>query len=185
MYKHNFFKIIVLICFIGSNITFAQQKNRFSRQDKIWADVGLGLAENLGLTVNTALNYQRNHLIFTGQYLQIDEFAVYSIPSQDSKEVALMAGWANRYKYFTIAMQAGPSIQSGMKRGAFIERFEGSGTYDYYESDPYKNTLGLSTQIQGFINIKYVGLGGKVFSTINKERTFWGISLNLFLGKLR
>ncbi len=185
MHSLNFFKIIIFFCFILSDNVFAQQKSRFIRQDKIWADVGLGLAENTGLTVNTALNYQRNHLIFTGQYLRTDEFSAYSIPSEDSKEVALMAGWANRYKYFTIALQAGPSVQSGMKRGAFIKRIEGSGTYDFYEEDPYKNTLGLTTQIQGFINIKYVGLGGKIYSSINKERTFWGISFNLFLGKLR
>ena len=73
---HNFFKIIILFCFLISNIAFAQQQSRFSQQDKIWADVGLGLAENTGLVMNTALNYQRNHLIFTGQYIQTDELSL-------------------------------------------------------------------------------------------------------------
>lgn len=181
----NVFKTIILFCFLVSNIAFAQQKSKFARQDKIWADVGLGFADNIGLVVNTSLNYQRNNLIFTGQYLKTDEWSGYSYPVENSEEVALMAGWANRYKYFTIALQAGPSLQAGMKRGEFIRSFEGSGTYNYYEPDPYKNTLGFSTQIQGFINIKYVGLGGKIFSSINKERTFWGVGLNIFLGKLR
>ena len=181
---HNFFKTIIFLCFLTSSSVFAQQKSRFAQQDKIWADVGLGLAENTGLVVNTALNYQRNHLIFTGQYIQTDELSL-DIPSEESEEVAFMAGWANRYKYFTIALQAGPSIQSGIKRGAFIRRVEGSSAFDMYESDPYKNTLGLSTQLQGFINIKYVGLGGKIFSSINKERTFWGLGINVFIGKLR
>lgn len=181
----NFFKTIIFFHFLTTNITFAQQKSRFAQQDKIWADVGLGLAENIGLVVNTSLNYQRKNLIFTGQYLKTDELSSNSSPVENSEEVALMAGWANRYKYFTIALQAGPSLQSGMKRGAFIKRIEGSGTYDFYESDPYKNSIGLTTQLQGFINIKYVGLGGKIFSSINKERTFWGVGINIFLGKLR
>lgn len=180
----HFFKSLIFFYFLTSNIVFAQQKSRFARQDKIWADVGLGLAE-IGLTVNTALNYQRNHLIFTGQYLRTDEYGTLAIPSEDSKEVALMSGWANRYKYFTIAVQAGPSLQSGMKRGAFIRRVEGSSAFDMYEPDPYKNAIGLATQLQGFINIKYVGLGGKIFSSINKERTFWGVGINIFIGKLR
>jgi hypothetical protein len=72
-----------------------------------------------------------------------------------------------------------------MKRITFIRRVEGSSFVDIYEEDPYKNTLGLSTQIQAFINIKYIGLGGKVFSTINKEKSFWGVGLNIFMGKLR
>lgn len=182
---HTMHRIIFLLCFISSTITFAQQKSRFARQDKIWVDAGLGLAENIGLTVNTALNYQRNHFIFTGQYLKTDEFSGNLTPAENSEEVALLAGWANRYKYFTIALQAGPSLQSGMKRGKFINSFEGSSTYEYYESDPYKNTIGLTTQLQGFINIKYVGLGGKIFSSINKERTFWGIGISIFAGKLR
>ncbi len=178
-------KATVFICFIILNNAFAQEKSRFKRQDKIWADVGLGIAENTGLVFNTALNYQRNRLILTGQHLRTDEFSIDARPSQNSQEIAIMGGWANRYKYFSIAAQAGPSIQSGMKRGEFIKRVEGSGAFDFYESDPYKNTLGLSTQIQGFINLKYVGLGGKIFSTINKEKTFWGVGLNLSVGKLR
>lgn len=185
MHNYNFFKTIIFLCFLTSNIAFAQQKSRFIRQDKIWADVGLGLADNIGLVLNTSLNYQRNHLIFTGQYLKTDEWSGYSYPAENSEEVALMAGWANRYKYFTIALQAGPNLQSGMKRGAFINSFEGSSTYYYYEPDPYKNAIGLTTQLQGFINIKYVGLGGKIFSSINKEKTFWGLGINIFLGKLR
>jgi hypothetical protein len=88
-------------------------------------------------------------------------------------------------KYFSIIVQAGSSIQSGMKRGAFINHVEGSGAFDLYEPDPYKNTLRLSTQIQGFINIKYIGLGGKIFSTINKEKSFWEFRLTIFVGKLR
>ncbi len=179
------FKFTVFIFLLIANNAFAQEKSRFVRQDKIWADVGLGLAESAGLVVNTALSYQRNHLVLTGQYLQADEFAVSTLPVEDSRTVAMMGGWGNRYKYFSIIVQAGPSLQSGMKRGAFIRRVEGSGAYDFYEEDPYKNTLGLSTQIQGFINIKYVGLGGKIFSTVNKERSFWGVGLNIFLGKLR
>lgn len=181
----NLFKTIIFFYFLTSNIAFAQQKSRFAQQHKIWADVGFGLAENIGLVVNTSLNYQRNRLIFTGQYLKTDEWSGYSFPVENSEEVALMAGWANRYKYFTIALEAGPSLQSGMKRGKFINSFEGSGTYYYYESDPYKNAVGLTTQLQGFINIKYVGLGGKIFSSINKERTFWGLGINIFVGKLR
>lgn len=182
---HNFFKTILFICFLISNSAFAQQKSRFAQQDRIWADVGLGLAENIGLVVNTSLNYQRNNLVFTGQYLKTDELSSNSYPSENSEEVALMAGWANRYKYFTIALQAGPSLQSGIKRGAFIRRVEGSSAFDMYESDPYKNAIGLTSQIQGFINIKYVGLGGKIFSSINKEKTFWGVGINIFVGKLR
>lgn len=182
---HNFFKTIIFVCFLTTTIAFAQQKSRFARQDKIWADAGLGLAENIGLVVNTSLNYQRNNLIFTGQYLKTDEWSGYLFPVENSEEVALMAGWANRYKYFTITLQTGPSLQSGMKRGEFISSFEGSGTYEYYEPEPYKNTVGLSTQLQGFINLKYVGLGGKIFSSINKERSFWGLGINIFIGKLR
>ena len=178
-------KFTISVFLLIANSAFCQEKSRFSRQDKIWADVGLGLAEGAGLVVNTALNYQRNHLVLTGQYLQTDELSGNTLPVEESKTVAMMGGWGNRYKYFSIIVQVGPSLQSGMKRGAFIKRVEGSGSYDFYEEDPYKNTLGLSTQIQGFINIKYVGLGGKIFSTVNKERSFWGIGLNIFLGKLR
>jgi hypothetical protein len=177
--------IFILISLFTVKTAFSQEKSRFIRQDKIWIDVGLGGAERAGLVVNTSLNYQRNHLIFTGQYLQTNEVAVSTLPVEDSKEFALMSGWANRYKYFSVVVQAGPSIQSGMKRGTFIRRVEGSSFVDIYEEDPYKNTLGLSTQIQAFINIKYIGLGGKFFSTINKEKSFWGVGLNIFMGKLR
>lgn len=182
---YNSCKTIIFFYFLTLNIAFAQQKSRFVRQDKIWTDAGFGLAENTGLVINTSLNYQQNNLIFTGQYFKTDELSSNSYPSENSEEVALMTGWANRYKYFTIALQAGLSIQSGIKRGAFIRRVEGSSAFNMYESDPYKNTLGLSTQLQGFINIKYVGLGGKIFSSINKERTFWGLGINVFIGKLR
>lgn len=175
----NLFKTIIFFYFLTSNTAFAQQKSRFAQQDKIWADVGLGLADNIGLVLNTSLNYQRNHLIFTGQYLRTDEWSGYSYPVENSEEIALMAGWANRYKYFTIALQAGPSLQSGMKRGKFIKRIEGSGAFDFYESDPYQNAIGLATQLQGFINLKYVGLGGKIFSSVNQEKTFWGVGINI------
>jgi hypothetical protein len=84
--------IFILISLFTVKTAFSQEKSRFIRQDKIWIDVGLGGAERVGLVVNTSLNYQRNHLIFTGQYLQTNEVAVSTLPVEDSKEFALMSG---------------------------------------------------------------------------------------------
>ncbi|MDZ7935223.1 MAG: hypothetical protein U5M51_09715 [Emticicia sp.] len=87
--------------------------------------------------MNTSLNYQRNHLIFTGQYLRADEYAAFAIPSEDSEEVALMAGWANRLQiFYACTGKRCPNLQSGMKRGAFIRRVEGSGGFDLAQTRP-------------------------------------------------
>ncbi len=168
------------IIFIGlaSTIGYAQQ----SEQQKYWLSIGLGKTQFPSGMIAVGYEFANKPTVLTARYTDNRElFPDYS-PSIMNQEVALLYGLkAGKFRFST-----GISNVWGHNRGQYLftDPKPFLNAAEVHESIRY-STVGLPAEIRFISSLKSVGIGLTAFGNLNAKRSFVGLNLSLYVGKMK
>ncbi|MFN2570125.1 MAG: hypothetical protein ABR537_00740 [Gemmatimonadales bacterium] len=147
---------------------------------KNWITVGLGRAASGGLTelgAQLSASHQAGRLVISGRALTGFDLlgGVLQIPGMiiDVEDYGLMLGAGNRPGLVRYSLGAGLGA-------ATITRKASSG------SDSHTKTVGVPLEGQLFLQpMRFVGVGVYGYGDLNKEKSFWGWSISVAIGRVR
>jgi hypothetical protein len=147
---------------------------------KNWITLGMGQATWGGLTelgAQLSASHQAGRLVVSGRALTGFDLlgSVLQIPGMivDVEDYGLMAGVGNRPGLVRYSLGAGLGA-------ATITRKTGSG------DDSRSKTVGVPLEGQLFLQpLRFLGVGLYGYGDLNKEKSFWGWSISVALGRGR
>ncbi len=174
-----FYLILSVSLFCTAFVSQAQTENN---QHLFWVSPTLGKA---GFpTAQVAVGYEPNtsRSVFTGRYTVSAELFHDVEPGIKTQELGLLYG----VKMGRFSAAAGVATVWGNHRGAYLrtepDPLMGSGRE--YEFVGYR-TWGVPGEIRYRIETKYVGIGLTAFGNLNQKRSFGGLGVSLYFGKLK
>ncbi|RZK27438.1 MAG: hypothetical protein EOO61_23465 [Hymenobacter sp.] len=168
----------VLVISLANTVGYAQQ----SQQQKYWFSVGLGKTQFPSGMIAIGYEFVNKPTVLTARYTDSRElFPDYS-PSIMTQEIALLYGLrAGKFRFST-----GISNVWGRDRGQYL--FTDSKPFlnaaEVHESIRY-STVGLPAEIRFITSLKSVGIGLTAFGNLNAKRSFAGLNLSLYVGKMK
>ena len=167
------------------------------KNDLYWLNAGAGcfgsLDEISGVTRHLSVNLLNDSTIFKIKFSgNVEwEWGLYfsgPVPEEVYYSVDFMVGRGFSIEYFHLQYSFGLGVTWGVKRGKFIRRtqqFLFFGPYDVYEEDKFISPS-IPLEMDLLLKpIKYAGLGVSIFGNLNFFRPYYGIALNLSIGKLK
>lgn len=178
-----FFFLGWAIIFIGlaNTIGYSQQADQ-PNQPNYWLGMGIGKSQLPSGMIALGYEFATKPTLLVVRYTDNRElFPAYS-PGLLTQEVALLYGLkAGKFRFST-----GISNVWGFNRGKYLytdpKPFLGSG--EVYESIRY-STVGLPAEIRFITSLKSVGIGVTAFGNLNAKRSFAGLNLSLYVGKMK
>ncbi|GAB3749094.1 hypothetical protein [Spirosoma pomorum] len=173
------FFVALLIASLSNNPGQAQQ---IREKSTYWLSGGLGKTQFLSGMIAAGYEPANNRSILIGRYSVNAEFMQAVEPGIKVNELGLLYGV--RTGNFRFA--AGLSSIWGNNRGQHLytdpDPLWGSGKY--YEFISYKTT-GVPAEIRFITSLKHVGIGVTAFGNLNSKRSFAGLNLSLYVGKMK
>ena len=160
--------------------TLRQLQAQRQAASKNWITIGMGQATWGGLTelgAQLSASHQAGRLVVSGRALTGFDLlgSVLQIPGMiiDVEDYGLMVGPGNRPGLVRYSLGAGLGA-------ATITRKASSG------SDSHITTVSVPLEGQLFIQpISFLGVGVYGYGDLNKEKSFWGWSISVAIGRLR
>ena len=171
--------VIVVCC---SALPLGQvQAQRQAAGSRNWITVGLGQATWGGLTelgAQLSASHQAGRLVVSGRALTGFDLlgSVLQVPGMivDVEDYGLMAGVGSRPGLIHYSVAAGVGAATITRKGS-----SGSG-------DSHIKRFGVPLEGQLFLQpIRYLGVGLYGYGDLNKEKSFWGWSISVAVGRLR
>jgi len=174
------FSIIMIYYVYAEEMQTAKNKTSNSC---FWINVGVG-ACYFGLSFNTSFSYSYKENVFTLKYLEGEELQFspggyeFEEPSLSFKEKGILYGRSYRQEFIGFSLSGGIGYLNAINRGKQIK-------YKEYE-ELHIATYGLLFEAKFRIEILPIfGVGASYFGNINKEKTFTGGMIELYIGQLR
>ena len=148
---------------------------------KNWITLGMGQATWGGLTelgAQLSFSHQTGRLVMSGRALTGFDLlgGVLQVPGMivDVEDYGLMAGVGSRPGLIHYSLAAGVGAATITRKGS-------SGG-----SDPHIKRFGVPLEGQLFLQpLRFVGVGVYGYGDLNKEKSFWGWSISVALGRMR
>ena len=180
-----------IICLLFYSMTchgqITDQKN-----NNYYIDLGIGgftTFNNLsGGTYYIGINRLTNSTHYAMRYRRLSEGSIVNFggpsPSEEYGSIGLMFGKGSSKKSYQSHFLGGLGVTGGITRGKYIRTVQGIfGSIEYYEKEKFL-TPSIPLEI-GFLvkPSKNLGIGITLFGDLNLTRSYFGIALNLSLGK--
>jgi len=151
---------------------------------KNWVTFGMGRATWGGLTElggQFTFSHQAGRVVMTGRALIGFDLLGGVLASDgaviDVQDFGLMLGVGNRPGLFRYSIGTGVALA--------VITHQGPMTVDHAD-DPQTSAVGLPLEAQFFVQpLRFLGVGVYGHGDLNKERSFWGWSISVALGRLR
>jgi len=178
MVKQCTFYFILFASLFASYCVHAQDVDK----NKYW--IGLGLGKSQFPSGMAAFGYELKNkpTLLTARYTFNGEIFSDNLPGIKVNELGLLYG----LKTGKFNLSAGLSGVWGIERGAYIGSDPDPLIYGsrIYESTSY-TTIGVPAEIRFITSTKDVGIGLTGFGNFNAKRSFVGLNLSLYLGKMK
>jgi hypothetical protein len=176
--KYDLFLWVAFLCFLGTNTTHAQS----SHKDNYWLGVGLGKSQYPSGMMALGYEFANKPTQLIVRYVANWDIFSDHQPGTSVNELGFLYGLrVNKFRF-----SAGLSGVWGTNRGKFLFADPDPliyGSY-VYEGIPYK-TIGLPAEIRFITSTKDVGIGVTGFGNLNGKRSFIGLNLSLYVGKMK
>ncbi|KAB7732427.1 hypothetical protein F5984_00230 [Rudanella paleaurantiibacter] len=170
--------LIVLFVYPIQHIVLAQQ----TIPTRFWVSPGLGKATYASGMLAVGFEPQNSQSALVGRYVVDAEFIPAVEPGIKTQELGLLYG--RRVRKFLFA--AGLSYIKGNFRGQYLytdpDPLMGTGRVHEYVG--YK-TIGIPAEIRYMASLKQIGIGLTAFGNLNDKRSFGGLNLSLYFGKMK
>jgi len=170
------FRFLCFLSFINSQ-TFGQA----AAQDSYWLSGGLGKSHLPSLMIAMGYEPKSSPTVLIARYSVNAEFMQAVEPGLKVSELGLLYG----LRTGTFRFAAGLSRVWGNDRGKYLytdpDPLWGSG--QHYEFVKY-GTMGIPAEIRYYTALKYIGIGVTGFGNLNPRRSFAGINVSVYLGRL-
>jgi len=168
---------IILILVTATSIYSQADTEKWRRT--FWFDLGAGPGKK-GLAVNFDLNFEvkRNWVMSLGanQIDETDDSGSTSCPDKiNSGGATLLVGRLIKKKPGLFLISAGPSV---------IDLHHNPCT-DVLSDQYHQTAFGIHISGQAYITSKYFGVGINPFVNINDKRSYYGVTVNLAVGRFR
>ncbi|WP_461139154.1 hypothetical protein [Spirosoma pomorum] len=178
MKKYDLFLWVALLGFLGTNTTHAQSfyKNNY------WLGVGLGKSQFPSGMMALGYEFANKPTQLIARYVVNGEIFSDRQPGTSVNELGLLYGLrVNKFRF-----SAGLSGVWGTNRGMFLFADPDPLIYgsQVYERIRYK-TIGVPAEIRFITSTKDVGIGVTGFGNMNGKRSFIGLNLSLYVGKMK
>lgn len=168
---------LTFIC-LTTSVGYAQKANSAN----YWLGVGVGLSQFPSGMIALGYEFIDKPTLLIARYTDNRELFSDDRPGIMGKEMALLYGIrAGKFCFST-----GLSSVWGINRGKFVSTIGDPLLYgsNYYESVRY-STVGLPAEIRFLTSRDDVGIGLTAFGNLNAKRSFIGLNLSLYVGKMR
>jgi len=168
---------ITIILILAAATTVCSQVDTLTWKRSFWFDLGVGSGKK-GLAINGGFNFEvkRNWVMSlrTEQIDETDDSGSASCPDKiNSTGVSLLVGRLIKKKPAVFLISAGPSAIN-------LHHNPCSNVV----GDQYSEvSLGVLISGQAYITSRHFGVGISPFVSINDKRSFYGVTLNLAVGK--
>ncbi|QDK81393.1 hypothetical protein EXU85_23400 [Spirosoma sp. KCTC 42546] len=172
-----FFWALALL-FLTTTIGYSQKAN----QNNYWLGVGLGKSQYYSGMIALGYEFINRPTILITRYTDNRELFSNNAPGIMAQEIALMYGLkTGKFRFST-----GISNVWGINRGKYLSAIGDPILYGehLYESVRY-STVGLPAEIRFITSTKDVGIGLTAFGNLNAKRSFVGLNLSLYVGKMK
>lgn len=166
-----------LLC-VTTTIGYAQRTDR----NNYWLGVGLGKGQYHSGMIALGYEFSNTPTLLIARYTDNRELFSANDPSIMAQEIALMYGIeTGKFRFST-----GVSNVWGRNRGKYLSAISDPFLYGehLYESVRY-STVGLPAEVRFIISTKDVGIGLTAFGNLNARRSFLGLNLSLYVGKMK
>ena len=147
-----------------------------------WISGGLGKADFPSGMFAMGYEPAGRRNVIAGRFCVSAEFFQSVEPNLFTHEVAMLYG----YRAGHFRLSAGLAMVSGNVRGKYLytdpDPLWGSGLT--YESIGFK-TIGIPAEVRYMATLKHIGIGLTAFGNLNDKRSFAGLNVSLYFGKLK
>ncbi|MBC3794661.1 hypothetical protein [Spirosoma utsteinense] len=172
-----FFWALALL-FLTTTVSYAQKAD----QHKYWLGVGLGKSQYHSGMLALGYEFVNKPTLLIARYTDNRELNSKNAPSIIAQEFALLYGIkTGKFRFST-----GVSNVWGRNRGKYLSVIGEPFLYGehWYESVRY-STVGLPAEVRFITSTKDVGIGLTAFGNLNAKRSFVGLNLSLYYGKMK
>lgn len=161
-------------------VTTAHSQTR--SQDTYWLSAGVGKTQFPSVMFALGYEFGTKPTLLTARYSVSGELLQQVEPGIKVSELSVLYGLrVGKFRFST-----GLSTVWGNERGQYLftEPTPLWGTGEVYEFVGYR-TIGIPGEIRFLTSLKYVGVGITGFGNWNARRSFAGINLSLYVGRLK
>lgn len=178
-----FFFLSWAIIFIGlaNTIGYSQQADQ-PNQPNYWLGIGIGKSQFPSGMIALGYEFATKPTLLVARYTDNRELFPDYTPSVIIQEFALLYG----VKAGKFRLSTGISNVWGRNRGQYL--FTNPDPFisgqSVHESIGY-STVGLPAEIRFITSTRSVGIGLTAFGNLNAKRSFVGLNLSLYVGKMK
>ena len=148
----------------------------------LWFSGGLGKSELPSGMVAFGYEPLSKPSLLLARYVINTQLLSNDQPNIKVNEIGLLYGVKVSKFYFS----SGISGVWGVNRGNYLRSDPDPLTYGFHYYEPFKYvTVGLPGEIRFITSTKNVGIGVTGFGNLNSKRSFVGVNLSLYLGRLK
>lgn len=172
-----FFWALALLL-LTTTVSYAQKAN----QHKYWLGVGLGKSQYPSGMIALGYEFINKPTLLIARYTDNRELNSKNAPGIIAQEFALMYGVrTGKFRFST-----GVSNVWGRNRGTYLGPIDEPFLYGEHLYKPVRySTVGLPAEVRFITSTKDVGIGLTAFGNLNAKRSFVGLNLSLYVGKMK
>lgn len=178
MFRNLTFVYALAFVFIITNRAYSQNTS----ENRYWLGIGLGKSQFPSGMVAFGYDFNNKPTLITARYTFNGEILSDNLPGIKVSEFGMLYGLrTGKFSFST-----GLSGVWGTNRGKYISSdpdplISGS---NIYESVKY-TTIGVPAEIRFITSTNDVGIGVTGFGNINAKRSFFGINVSVYIGKMK
>ena len=177
--------IILILSFLFKiEIGFAQKTNFKNPEKYGWLSFGLG-AGGGGIAGGLNLSYLKNNHYFSLRNVVVSHLTLYGSQevTESAGDVSFLYGSCKRNKNTFSSVGFGLGIVTGTAERDYFE--DGLEEITEHGKERRYRVIGIPFEVQFRINIfSFIGIGLYGFGNVNKEKSYAGVLVCLYLGKL-
>ncbi len=163
-------------------VTSVSQAQTDLEKHIFWISPTVGKATFPSAMLSVGYEPATSQSVFVGRYTVNAELFPDEEPGIKLQELGLLYG----RRIGNVRVVAGLASIWGNYRGAYIQTDPDplTGNGREYEFVSYK-TWGIPAEVRYMLTSKYVGIGLTAFGTLNQKRSFGGLGVSFYLGKMK
>lgn len=172
--------ILVLIFGLTLVVTYSQAQHTAST--RFWISPGIGRTTYPSIMLALAVEPANTKSTILGRFSLNGELIMHDTPGIRTGEWGLLYG----RKLNNVLFSAGVAYLSGVSRGKYLYTDPNPylSTGKVYEKINYQ-TIGMPVEVRYIAALKYVGIGLTAFGNLNNKRSFVGLNVSLYGGKIK
>lgn len=175
---------IALFIIMGTNSSvIAQQDSSIKDSSLYWINLGFG-GSSFEFATGFSFSHQtqREHGLLSIRFIHNEKLSLFSSPAETLWDFGILYGIMNKGTYGMVSISGGGSIVGGVRKG---ELLEGEWFSSKYTRKNF-TSVGIPLESQLMLTPSpFFGIGLYGFANLNPEQSYFGILLNLQIGKLR